>query len=113
DTNTVVSGPAVDGNNWNGLATFLYASSTGLPNLPPTAAATHECTANVCQFDGSTSGDADGTITSYLWDFGDGTTPGVGSTATHAYSTPGTYVVTLTVTDDRGASSATTLEVTV
>ena len=43
----------------------------------------------------------------YAWDFGDGTT-GSGATVTHAYSSPSTHTVTLTVTDafDRIATAA-------
>lgn len=54
----------------------------------------------------------DGTTASYAWDFGDGTT-GTGETAEHAYATPGTYTVTLTVTDALGATSTTTSDVVV
>ncbi|MBN2066631.1 MAG: right-handed parallel beta-helix repeat-containing protein [Candidatus Thermoplasmatota archaeon] len=50
-------------------------------------------------FNGTASFDLDGTITSYAWNFGDGTT-GTGVTPTHIYSANGTYTVTLTVTDD-------------
>jgi len=57
------------------------------------------------EFDGSASSDPDGTIASYSWDFGDGTT-GNGMTATHSYTTPGSFNVTLTVTDDTGASDS-------
>jgi PKD repeat protein len=52
-------------------------------------------------FDGSKSYDPDGNITSWLWDFGDGN-QSRGERATHAYKNPGTYSITLTVTDDNG-----------
>jgi PKD repeat protein len=64
------------------------------------------------EFDGSGSSDPDGTIGSYEWDFDDGAT-GTGETTTHAYSTAGTYKVTLTVTDDEGATGTDTAMVTV
>ena len=51
-------------------------------------------------FDGSASTD-DGRIVSYVWNFGDGGS-GSGQRATHDYSLPGTFQVTLTVTDNRG-----------
>ena len=45
----------------------------------------------------------------YDWDFGDGSTaPNGGPRPTHAYAKPGTYNVTLTVTDDAGCSIART-----
>ena len=63
-------------------------------------------------FNGSTSTDADGTIASYAWDFGDGTNA-VGVTATHTYTTPGVYVSTLTVTDDEGGTGVASVIITV
>jgi len=51
-------------------------------------------------FDASASTD-DGVIVSYTWNFGDGDTAG-GKVVKHDYALPGTYGVTLTVTDDRG-----------
>lgn len=45
-----------------------------------------------------------GYITSYQWDFDDGATD-TGVTVTHAYTNPGTYSVTLNVTDNDGLSS--------
>ena len=64
------------------------------------------------QLDGSTSSDPDGTIESYSWDFGNGTT-GTGATPTATYTEAGTFNVTLTVTDDAGAtnSASTTVEI--
>ena len=50
-------------------------------------------------FDGTNSTDPDGTIISYLWDFGDGAT-GTGAMTVHTYNAPGTYTVELCVTDD-------------
>lgn len=50
-------------------------------------------------FDGSASHMADGKITAYEWDFGDGTTAS-GTTATHRYAEPGTYAVALTLRSD-------------
>ena len=50
-------------------------------------------------FDGSNSSDSDGTIVSYLWDFGDGQTS-TDQNPTHIYVQNGTYPVALTVTDD-------------
>jgi len=64
------------------------------------------------QFDGSASSDPDGTIASYNWDFGNGTT-GTGATPTTIYTEAGTFNVTLTVTDDVGETSSvsTTVEI--
>ena len=45
--------------------------------------------------------DSDGYITSWYWDFGDGTTS-TEQNPTHTYSSDGTYHVTLTVTDNNG-----------
>jgi len=54
-------------------------------------------------FDGSPSYDPDGTIESYSWDFGDGTS-GTGITTSHTFtsSTDRTFSVELTVTDNGG-----------
>ena len=51
------------------------------------------------QFNGTGSSDPDGNNLSYAWDFGDGGT-GSGAMPTHAYTFAGTYIVSLTVSDD-------------
>jgi hypothetical protein len=80
-------------------------------NTPPTARFMFICDGLTCHFDGTGSTDADGTIASYIWDFGDATSAS-GSTADHAYPLAAGYVVTLTVTDDGGATGTTSNTVT-
>jgi LmbE family N-acetylglucosaminyl deacetylase/PKD repeat protein len=73
-----------------------------LPNQGPTADAggPYVATAGATtQFDGSGSTDPDGTINSYEWDFGDGST-GAGVGPSHTYTTSGTFDVELTVADN-------------
>ena len=64
------------------------------------------------RFDASTSYDADGSIVLHSWDFGDALV-GEGKVVDHAYSIPGDYTVTLTVTDNEGASSEQTDSLTI
>ena len=63
-------------------------------------------------FDASGSTDFDGTIASYSWDFGDGST-GSGAKPTHTYSNDDDYTVKLTVTDDKGVAASMTKTLTV
>lgn len=84
----------------------LYYTFVTLLNQPPVANAGPDQTiyvGDVVTFNGSASYDPDGTIVSYNWDFGDGTT-GTGVTVSHTYAATGTYTVTLTVTDNDGAT---------
>ena len=74
-------------------------------NVAPTATFSVDCQDLTCTFDASGSSDSDGTITDYAWAFGDGTL-GSGESTTHSYSQPGTYTVTLTVTDDDVATDS-------
>jgi len=57
---------------------------------------------------GSTDPNGDGTIVSYTWDFGDGTSPVMVATATvnHSYTTAGSYNVSLVVEDDTGLTDS-------
>ena len=56
-------------------------------------------------FDASASSDGDGSITEYSWDFGDGFTS-VGNIVEHIFADLGDYAVTLTVTDNDGATDS-------
>jgi PKD repeat protein len=91
---------------------FAKGAAAAPANQAPTAAFTAAATGLSASFDASTSKDADGTIASYAWDFGDGAT-GTGVTATHAYAAAGTYTATLVVTDDEGAKGTTSQQVVV
>jgi len=83
------------------------ANKTVLNRLPLasfTVNATTPPIGGTIRFDASGSYDPDGSIVSYLWDFGDGSTGGV-MTIDHSYANPGDYIVTLKVTDDDGGNA--------
>ncbi len=82
----------------------LYAASPAAVNAAPTAAFSSSCVGGVCSFNGAGSTDPNGTVASYAWSFGDGTT-GTGVAPTHTYAASGTYSVSLVVTDNGGATS--------
>jgi PKD repeat protein len=92
----------------------LYA--THLQNSAPVASISYAPsspgTGETVRFDGSGSSDADGSITQYAWNFGDGAS-GTGVKVEHAYAAAGSYDVTLTVADNFGATGQTTQAVTV
>ncbi|WP_111767663.1 PKD domain-containing protein [Nakamurella deserti] len=83
-------------------------------NVAPTAVFASATAGLQVSVDGAASKDPDGTIAAYAWNFGDGSTDLVTTaTATHTYAVAGTYQVTLTVTDDNGATHSVTAPVTV
>ncbi|GIG65195.1 S8 family serine peptidase [Phytomonospora endophytica] len=90
-------------------ATYALTVGTGGGNTPPVASFTGQCYfygtyyGYICYLDASASSDADGSIASYTWTFGDGTT-GTGVAPSHRYTRAGSFVITLTVTDDQGAT---------
>jgi 6-phosphogluconolactonase (cycloisomerase 2 family)/PKD repeat protein len=56
-------------------------------------------------FEGGASQDADGSVATWEWDFGDGSIA-TGHAPSHTFAQPGIYMVTLKVTDDEGCSTA-------
>jgi PKD repeat protein len=114
---TVVSGPSptinhtyATGNSYNvtltitddGGATATQSQTIDI-NSPPYASFSFACNLLTCSFDASNSFDPDGTIASYAWNLGDGTTAS-GRTISHTYAAGGYRTVTLTVTDNASAT---------
>lgn len=85
-------------------------------NMPPVAVAHANVTSGKAPlkvfFDSSASSDPDGFIAGYFWDFMDGTTSSEANPS-HRFRTAGTYPVTLTVTDDKGAMASSSIAITI
>ena len=120
--------PGGDVSGWRKAVSALpYLSNKG-----PVAILTPEIISvkvgEVVEWDASESFDEDGTIVSYEWDYGDGSVSSLGINrlveagtdgnsggpeASYVYFDSGTYHVTLTVTDDQGATATVQAEVNV
>lgn len=97
-------------------AAAVTAAKNFANNLAPVAVATATPTSGqvplTVSFSGAGSSDPDGTVVSYQWNFGDGATAS-GVTASHTYTSVGTFSATLTVTDNKSATSKVTVVITV
>jgi PKD repeat protein len=100
----------VDSSGKTGTATQTVTVGTGiLPTANFSFSPTNPAPNTLITFDATLSTAPPGrTIKNYEWNFGDGPQVLSGpdeSRPTHRYTTPGTYTVTLTVTDNTGAKS--------
>jgi PKD repeat protein len=101
----------VEGTN-ESKSNFVVVSVITPPVVtPPNVAPTVTCPAmsiNDLAVGFTASGsDSDGTITNYHWVFGDGDTADTaGNTVSHTYAAGGSYPVSVTVTDDDGATGS-------
>jgi PKD repeat protein len=104
--------------NSGGYSAYSNIASiqVGAANQPPAAVISAVPTTGVAPlsvvFNGSGSSDPDGSIATWAWSFGDGTS-GSGPMITHVYSAAGFYVANLTVTDNGGASSTASASISV
>ena len=93
------------------LSLVLFLSGCGPTNQSPNASFSANPTNGEAplevSFDASGSSDSDGSIISYNWDFGDGSS-GSGETVTNTYESAGDYTVELKVIDNDGATDTTT-----
>ncbi len=83
-----------------GADEYTRPDATNVPPVADAGSVQSGIIGETMTFDGSASYDPDGTIESYDWDFGDGTTSS-GIIVSHVYNDDGLYEVTLTITDDQ------------
>jgi PKD repeat protein len=113
-TDFTVTLTVTDNEGSTDVETQTVSVTPAAANTPPTAGFTHDCSAAVCSFTNTSTDAAPGTIVTFAWDFGDGNTAAV-SDPTHAYIivNPSEFTVTLTVTDNEGATDVETQTISV
>jgi len=114
-TYTVLLTLANDNGQNNTAVQQVTIQAAPAANQPPQPAI--QADATTVEAGGTVNFDASGSsagspVTSYDWDFGDGNT-GSGQLASNTFTQPGTYNVTLTITDQNGQSATSTQSVTV
>ncbi len=110
---TAVSGAGAFNTDIHGgfITTTLTVGNDSAPQAPVASFTSTSNNLNVL-FDASGSTDADGSIMSYSWNFGDGSS-GSGINASHSYTSTGSYTVVLTIEDNDGLLNSTEQLITV
>ncbi|MGI3784516.1 MAG: PKD domain-containing protein, partial [Janthinobacterium lividum] len=93
--------------NSDGMDATVVQSLAAKGNAVPVAAFTSKVKKKKVSFDAKKSSDSDGTVTKFRWTFGDGASS-TKKKVSHSYVGTGLYPVSLTVTDDEGATSSST-----
>ncbi len=101
--------------NWvnSGNGGCLLSFGGGGGNQPPVASFTYNCANLACTFDGTGSSDPDGTIASYSWSISSGLVVSTASSFNKTFPSARTFALTLTVTDNQGATASTTQTIVV
>ncbi|RFA14645.1 cell surface protein [Subtercola boreus] len=107
-----VSLTVTDNKGATGVFTNAVTVTAPRVNVAPTASFTSSVTNLALTVDGTGSADSDGTLTSYAWAFGDGSTATGSNPPVHTYAAAGTYTVKLTVTDNDAATGVSQTTVT-
>ena len=112
ETRACNAGPGLDGPSGVGAPRGLGAFK---PQPPIAVIAPPRFPANgeELSFSGSGSRDPYRAGMSYSWNWGDASAASSGNAPTHTYATPGTYLVTLTVSDSYGLTGTTSTAVEV
>jgi endonuclease/exonuclease/phosphatase family metal-dependent hydrolase len=111
----LLSAPGALKNDGVILSSTLGGGTAPPPNQPPQVSITASPTSGVSPLFvtfSSSASDSDGYIASYFWNFGDNTTSS-SANPTHTYSSPGSYLAYLTVTDNNGAPSTANVTINV
>ena len=90
---------------FSGDAVLYIGGGVSQGNLPPTATAAADVTVGAVPLTVNFTGigsDSDGSITSFSWDFGDGSIS-IGQNPSHVYRSAGVFDAILKATDDKGA----------
>jgi len=87
------------------------------PNSPPVPVASATPVSGTAPltvaFSSAGSKDTDGSVASYSWNFGDGSSASSSANPAHVYQNAGNYTAVLTVTDNQGAKGTAALAITV
>ena len=98
----------------NGTTAMTPVTIESTVNIAPTAVASATPSSGVAPLvvalSSAGTSDPDGSIVSYSWDFGDGSELSTSANPSHTYAT-GTYVATLTVTDNEGGIDTDTVAI--
>ena len=110
--NSIGTAYDADFNTWLDACAAGACNATGTPTGTPTAAFSATVSGLTVQLTDQSTESGSGSITARAWNFGDGTTS-TAADPSKTYTSPGTYTVSLTVTDSNGQTSSTSQSVTV